>query len=27
MFIKFCDWGLDEIADLDDNQMEQMTGT
>ncbi len=27
MFIKFCDWGLDEIAGLDDNQMEQMTGT
>ena len=27
MFIKFCDWGLDIISGLDDNQMEQMTGT
>ena len=27
MFIKFCDWGLTIFADLDDNQMEQMTGT
>ena len=27
MFLKFCDWGLDIISGLDDNQMEQMTGT
>ena len=27
MFIKFCDWGLDIISGLDDNQMERMTGT
>ncbi len=27
MFIKFCDWGVDIISGLDDNQMEQMTGT
>ena len=27
MFLKFCDWGVDIISGLDDNQMEQMTGT
>ena len=27
MFIKFCDWGVDIISGLDDNQMERMTGT
>lgn len=27
MFIKFCDWGLEEIKDLTEAQMEQMTGT
>lgn len=27
MFIKFCDWGLETIKDLSEQQMEQMTGT
>lgn len=27
MFVKLCDWGLTIFANLDDNQMEQMTGT
>ena len=27
MFLKFCDWGLEEFKDLTDAQMEQMTGT
>lgn len=27
MFLKFCDWGLEIISGLDDNQMEQMTAT